>query len=98
LISRDQSIYVLVSILNLALSLDQLTRSPMVHLTEFRALSAEYRFGFFFGWGLVIRGRSLIASGQAEEGLALLRQGKEALRAIGAVVAMPSLFTSLGVL
>jgi tetratricopeptide (TPR) repeat protein len=45
----------------------------------------------------VLRGRSFIAIGQAEEGLALLRQGREELRAIGAVVGTPALFTSLAV-
>ena len=65
----------------------------MMHLEEFLALSTEYRFGYFSSLALVIRGRSFVAIGQAEEGLALLRQAREELRAIGAVVGMPGLFT-----
>jgi tetratricopeptide (TPR) repeat protein len=65
-----------------------------VHLEEFLTLSTEYRFGYFSSWARVIRGRSFIAIGQAEEGLALLRQAREEFRAIGAVVGTPGLFTS----
>jgi class 3 adenylate cyclase/tetratricopeptide (TPR) repeat protein len=94
-IRRLADIHVLVTVINMALRLDQLTRSPMVHLEEFLALSTEYRFRYFSSWGRVYRGRSFIAIGQGEEGLALLRQGREELRAIGAVVNTPVLFTSL---
>ncbi len=66
----------------------------MVHLEEFLALSTEHKFRHFSSFALVIRGRSFIAIGQAEEGLVLLRQAREELRAIGAVVGMPGLFTS----
>ena len=67
----------------------------MVHLEEFLALSTEHRFRIFFQLGLVSAGGRSIAIGQAEEGLALLRQGREELRAIGAVVGTPGLFTWL---
>ncbi len=52
-------------------------------------------FRIILGWALAFRGRSLIALGQAQEGLALLTQGLAELRATGAVVNTPMLFTWL---
>ena len=53
------------------------------------------RFSALLGWAPAYRGQSLIALGQAQEGLALLTQGLAALRATGTVVSMPMLFTWL---
>jgi tetratricopeptide (TPR) repeat protein len=92
---RLGNLHVLVYMLGIVVSLEQTSRSPLVHLEELLALSTEHRFRHFASSTLVIRGRSFIALGQAEEGLALLRQGREELRAIGAVIRTPSLFTSL---
>jgi len=92
---RLGNVHMLVYMLGMALRLDQITRSPLVYLEEFLALSTEHKFRHFSGLARVIRGRSFIALGQAEEGLALLRQGREELRAIGAVVGTPGLFASL---
>ena len=64
--------------------LDWLTRSPMVHMEEILALTTEHGFPYYLGWALAYRGRSLIALGQAQEGLALLTQGLAELRATGA--------------
>ncbi len=90
-------VHLLVYMLSMALRVDQVTRSPMVHLEEFLALSTEHKFRHFSSLALVTRGRLSVASGQAEQGLALLREGREELRAIGAVVGTPALFTSLAV-
>jgi tetratricopeptide (TPR) repeat protein len=92
---RLGNVHMLVYMLNMALSLDQITRSPMVHLEEFLALSTEHRFRHFSSLAMVIRGRSFIAIGQAEQGLALLRQGREELRVIGVVARTPTVLTSL---
>jgi tetratricopeptide (TPR) repeat protein len=94
---RLGNVYMLVVVINIALSLNQVTRSPMVHLEEFLALSTEYRFRYFSTWARVVRGRSFIAIRQAEEGLALLKQARDELRDIGAVVGMPGLLTSFAV-
>jgi class 3 adenylate cyclase/tetratricopeptide (TPR) repeat protein len=85
----------LVPVLAMALRLDRITRSPMAHLEEFLALSTEHRFRHFSSSALAIRGQSFIAIGQAQEGLALLRQGLAELRAIGVVANTPGIFTSL---
>ena len=61
----------------------------MVHMEEILALSTEHGFPFYLGLALAFRGRSLIALGQAQEGLALLTQGLAELRATGAVVRTP---------
>ena len=53
------------------------------------------RFPLYLGWALAYRGRSLVASGQAQEGLALLTQGLAELRAIGAVCVCQCLLTWL---
>ena len=58
----------------------------MVHIEEFLALTTEHGFPYYLGWALAFRGRSLIALGQAQEGLALLTQGLAELRATGGVV------------
>ena len=78
-----------------AAMLDSLTRSPAVHLEEFLAKSTEQDFPFYLGYALAFRGRSLVAVGQAQEGLALLMQGLAKLRPTGAVTGMPRLLTWL---
>ena len=75
--------------------MDWLTRSPMVHIEEVEALSTEHGFPQYLGFALACRGRSLIAAGQAQEGLALLTQGLAELRAPEALPATPILFTWL---
>ena len=85
----------LVDVLSLALALDLITRSPMVHLEEFLALSTEHRFRFYLGLARAFHGRSLMAVGQAQEGLTLLTQGLAELRAAGRVASTPVLLTAL---
>jgi tetratricopeptide (TPR) repeat protein len=75
--------------------LDWITGSPMLHLEELLARSSEQGFAFFLGWALALRGWSLIARGQAQEGLASLTQGLTELRPTGATVHMPVLLTWL---
>ena len=65
-----------------------ITRSPEMgrYAEELLAISTEHRFPFHFGWATAFHGASLTARGQAHEGLSLLTQGLEALRATGAVM------------
>ena len=79
----------------MAISFDRQTRSPEMHLEEFTALSNEHGFQYHSLWALIYRGRSLIALGQAREGLELLTQGVTELRITGNVGSMPVLLTSL---
>ena len=58
---------------------------------ELLALSTEHGFPLWFGWAIAHRGRSLTVLGQAQEGLALLKQGLTTIRATGAVVRTPML-------
>ena len=68
-----------------------ITGSPEMqrHAEELLALSTEHGFPFYLAWATVFRGRSLIALGQAQEGLALLTQGLAEMRATGAVAGTP---------
>jgi predicted ATPase len=65
-----------------------ITRSPELgrYAEELLAISTEHRFPFHFGWATAFHGASLTALGQAHEGLTLLTQGLEALRATGTVM------------
>ncbi len=65
-----------------------ITRSPEMgrYAEELLAISTEHRLPFHFGWATAFHGASLTALGQAHEGLTLLTQGLEALRATGAVM------------
>jgi tetratricopeptide (TPR) repeat protein len=56
---------------------------------ELTAISNEHRFPFFLGFATALRGASLIALGQAHEGLTLLTQGLEAVRDTGTVINTP---------
>jgi predicted ATPase len=67
-------------------------RSPdemQQHAEELIALSSKHSFQYRFGWGLVCRGGSMNALGQAEEGLPLITQGLKVLVDTGASVGTP---------
>ena len=65
-----------------------ITRSPEMgrYTEELLAISTEHQLPFHFGWATAFHGASVTARGQAHEGLSLLTQGLEALRATGAVM------------
>jgi tetratricopeptide (TPR) repeat protein len=85
----------LVLVLDYADLLNGITGSPMVHWEEFLTLSAEHGLRHYLAWGLIHRGRSLIGSNQAQQGLALLAQGLADLRATGCVTGTARVFTWL---
>jgi class 3 adenylate cyclase/tetratricopeptide (TPR) repeat protein len=62
---------------------------------ELLALSTEHGFPHQIAWATVYRGISLTAAGQAQEGLALLTEGLEAVRATGNVANTPYLFMGI---
>jgi predicted ATPase len=59
------------------------------------ALATEQGFPFWVAPGMSLRGWALAMQGQGEEGLAQIRQGIASLRATGAVVFVPFLYTVL---
>ena len=92
---RLRHVHTLALMFCMASWLDWLTRSPMVHTEEVLALTAEHGFPYFLSWARAYHGQSLIALGQAEEGLALVKQGSAELRAAGAVLNTPMRLASL---
>ena len=65
------------------------------HAEEVVALSNEHGFPYWLGVGTMYQGWSLVALGQAQEGLTLLMKGLSAMRATGAAVATPWAFIML---
>jgi class 3 adenylate cyclase/tetratricopeptide (TPR) repeat protein len=92
---RLRHAYTLADVLITASWFDWHTRSPVEHFDELQTLATENGFSFCLGWAQVWRARSLMTLGQAQKGLALLRQGVAELRASGAVMSVPLLFTWL---
>jgi tetratricopeptide (TPR) repeat protein len=94
-VRRSGEVYMLIIVLHFGTWLDWLTRSPMVHVEEFLALSTERGFAQHLGWARAFRGHTLVALGQVKEGLTLLTQGLAEMRAIGSVTNTPMLLTWL---
>jgi len=65
------------------------------HAEELVALSNEHGFPLWLGLGLLQHGRSLMAIGQAQDGLVLLAKGLSVLRGAGAVVHTPRMLCYL---
>jgi predicted ATPase len=59
------------------------------------ALSSEQEFALFFAVGTVLRGWALAEQGQAEEGIAHIRQGLAAYRVTGAELGQPYILALL---
>jgi tetratricopeptide (TPR) repeat protein len=92
---RLKHVHTLAHVLVFACWIDWLTCSPIAHTEEMLALTTEHGFPLYLGWALAHRARWLIAFGQAQESLALLKQGVAELRATGNVTGMPMLLTWL---
>jgi class 3 adenylate cyclase/tetratricopeptide (TPR) repeat protein len=91
--------HMLADVLAQALAVDGITGSPEMqrHVEELLALSTEHGFPLFLGFATTQRGWSLTVLGQAQEGLPLLTQGLEAVRATGAVAGTPATLIGLAV-
>jgi len=83
--------HTLALVLAHAASLDQFAGSPMTHTAELLALSTESSFPYYLSFALRFQGRSMIALGQAQEGLGLLKQAQAELCAIGCTIGVPIL-------
>ena len=77
----------LAEVLSIANTVDLITGSPEMqrHAEELLALSTEHGFPFFLAWATVLRGVSLTALGQGQEGLSQITRGIAGMRATGAV-------------
>jgi len=65
------------------------------HVEELLALSTEHGLPFYLAWATVLRGASLTALGQGQEGLSLITRGIAAVRATGAIAGTPGALMAL---
>jgi tetratricopeptide (TPR) repeat protein len=84
-------------VLVVASRVDLITGSPEMqrHAEEALALSTEHGLPVFLASATMLRGMSLIALGQGQEGLSLITRGIAGLRATGAVSGMPAALMGL---
>ena len=94
---RLQHVYTVGQMLSFASLLDRLTGSPLMHLEELQSLATEHNYPLLLAVALLIRGGSLIALGQAQEGLMLCTQALAKHRAMGHVIGTARVFASLAV-
>jgi class 3 adenylate cyclase/tetratricopeptide (TPR) repeat protein len=84
----------LAEILAYAFDIERFTFTRSVEMTrhteELITLSTEHGFPVYLAWATIYRGVSLMALGQAEEGLSLLAQAVAAVRATGTVLHTPN--------
>jgi tetratricopeptide (TPR) repeat protein len=75
----------LAVVLSCATWMESITSSPEMqrYVEEQIALSTKHGFSLHLGWATAFRGSSLIALGQAHEGIALITQGLAEVRATG---------------
>jgi predicted ATPase len=64
-------------------------QTAQAHAEAALALATEHGFGRYVASGGLARGAALAAQGQGEAGIALMRQGLDALQATGSAVGMP---------
>jgi class 3 adenylate cyclase/tetratricopeptide (TPR) repeat protein len=87
----------LAEVLAIGSTVDLITGSPEMqrHVDELLALSTEHGFPFFLAWAKVLRGVSLTALGQGQEGLSQITRGIAGMRATGAIASMPGALMGL---
>ena len=97
LLEARQQPQTLAIVLTAATWIEAITRSPELHrrAEELLALSTEHGFPQHLGWATIYLGMSFTLRQQAQEGLALLMQGLEAVRATGNIANTPHLFMAL---
>ncbi len=85
-------VYPVAQALSLACWVERVINSSAAvqrHADEAIALSDEHGFPHWLGWGLIHNGWSRAALGQAQEGLALLSKGLEAVQQTGSIASTP---------
>jgi tetratricopeptide (TPR) repeat protein len=94
---RHRHAHTLANVLNWAVVVSWITRSPELQgqTEELLALSAEHGFSLWSARATVAHGRVLLGLGQVQESLALLEQGLTALRETGTVCLTPGSLISL---
>ncbi|MGA7994050.1 MAG: adenylate/guanylate cyclase domain-containing protein [Bradyrhizobium sp.] len=87
----------LAEVLSIASTVEGITRSPEMqrHVEELLALSAEHGLPFYLAWATALRGMSLAALGQGQEGLSLITRGIAGMRATGSVSGTPGALVML---
>jgi len=87
----------LAEVLLIASVVEGITRSPEMqrHAEELLALSAEHGLPFYLAWATALRGMSLAALGQGQEGLSLITRGIAGMRATGSVSGTPGALVML---
>jgi len=84
--------YTVIWVLSMLCGLEAIVGSPHEtkrHADKIIILSTEHGFSLWLAWGLLQRGWSLTALGQAKEGLTLLKKALSMRRPSGAVLNMP---------
>jgi predicted ATPase len=84
--------HTIADVLITAYAVDWMTGSPEMqrHAEELLALSTEGGLPFYLAWATVLRGWSLTALGQGQEGLSQIKRGIAGIRATGAVASVPT--------
>ena len=87
----------LAEVLSIESTIDLITGSPEMqrHAEELLALSAEHGLPFYLAWATALRGMSLAALGQGQEGLSLITGGIAGMRATGSVSGTPGALVML---
>jgi class 3 adenylate cyclase/tetratricopeptide (TPR) repeat protein len=83
----------LADLLLAAIPVERVTGSPRMqqHIEELLVLATERGLPLNLGWATAYRGASLVALGQAQEGLSLITEALTAIRATGAITGTPDL-------
>jgi predicted ATPase len=84
-------------VLSIESTIDLITGSPEMQrrAEELLALSAEHGLPFYLAWATALRGMSLAALGQGQEGLSLITRGIAGMRATGSVSGTPGALVML---
>jgi class 3 adenylate cyclase/predicted ATPase len=87
----------LAEVLSIESTIDLITGSPEMQrrAEELLALSAEHGLPFYLAWATALRGMSLAALGQGQEGLSLITRGIAGMRATGSVSGTPGALVML---
>jgi class 3 adenylate cyclase/tetratricopeptide (TPR) repeat protein len=88
-VHQSNHAYSLAFVLNMAYQVEWITgsaRETLQYADRLVALSNEHGFAHWLGLGTALRGRSMSALGQTNEGLALVMKGHPLLRSTGSIL------------